>query len=186
MGWEAIQACAEVLAALAVLVSLGFVAVQIRHNTAAVQAGTVARTSEILNRLRTEIWTDPESARIYNLATSGVQVDDASTTTRIRLMWIALAREYEAVYYQHLSGQFPETMWESWSKEIVMILSTPGGSDALQVLRDDLLSSNFVRFLDAELGSVEQSPLLRVRAKWDQVTRQRHVDKDSDDVGGPA
>ena len=173
MGWEAIQACAEVLAALAVLVSLAFVAVQIRQNTASVQAGTVARTSEVLNRLRAEVWTDPESTQIYNLATSGVHVDDASTATRIRLFWIALAREYEAVYYQHLAGQLPEAMWESCAKEIVLILSTPGGGDALEVLRDDLLS-------------VEQSPYVRFRAKWDQVSGRRRGGEDSGDVGSPA
>ena len=184
MNWEAIQAYAEVLAALAVLVSLGFVAVQIRHNTASVQAGTVTRACEVLNRLRTEVWTDPESARIYTLALSGEHVDDELSASRVRLFWVALAREYEAVYYQHLSGQLPEAMWESWAKEMVLILTTPGGSDAIEVLRDNLLSSTFVEFLDTELRRVEHAPLVRMREKWDLVARQRRGNQDSGDLGG--
>ena len=178
MNWEATQAIAELAAAAAVLISLVYLAAQVRQNTASIQAGTVARTSEILNRLRTEIWSDADSARIYELALSGEEAPDAQSTTRERLFWVGLARDYEAVYYQHLAGQLPDPIWEGWLKEIRIIFSTPGGRDALVGLRDHLLSAGFVSLLDAEIGSLEESPIIPFRARWDQAGRERRAARD--------
>ena len=52
MNWEAIQAVAELSAAVGVLLSLVYVGLQVRQNTAALQAGTVARSSELMQRTR--------------------------------------------------------------------------------------------------------------------------------------
>ena len=179
MNWEATQAIAELTAALAVLVSLVYLAAQVRQNTASIQSSTVARTSEILNRLRNEVWTDADSARVYELALSGEEVLDAETSTRIRLFWVALARDYEAVYYQHLAGQMPEPIWEGWLKEIRLVFSTPGGMDALAGMRDLLLESRFVALLDAELEAVDEPPIVAFRARWDGAGRERRAGRDS-------
>lgn len=186
MNWEATQAVAELVAALAVLGSLGYLAIQIRQNTASVQSGTVAQTSEILNRLRTEIWTDPESARIYDLALSGARIECASDATRMRLFWIALARDYEAIYYQYVGGQLPPSMWDGWAKEIVLIFSTPGGSDALEAMRDELLSAPFVQFLDDRLNRLDDAPIARIRDKWDLAGQKRRGEEEVGDGGHTA
>ena len=179
MNWEAIQAVAELTAAAAVLISLVYLAAQVRQNTASIQAGTVARSSEILNRLRTEIWTDADSARIYELALSGEEVADAASSTRVRLFWVAAAREYEAIYHQFLAGQLPEPIWEGWLKEIRIIFSTPGGRDALASMRDLLLDSRFVGLLDSELGTIDEPPIITFRTRWDEAGRDRRSARDS-------
>ena len=179
MNWEATQAIAELMAAIAVLISLVYLAAQVRQNTASIQAATVARTSEVLNRLRTEIWTDAESARLYEVALSGEEPTDPEVSTRVRLFWVALAREYESVYYQHLAGQLPDPIWEGWLKEIRLVFSTPGGTDALAGMRDLLLDTRFVALLDAELEALDEPPIVPFRARWDQAGRERRAARDS-------
>ena len=110
MNWEAVQAVAELSAAIGVLLSLAYVAIQIRQNTASVRAGTVARSSEILSRLRDKLWSDVGAARIYERALSGDEGEDSADALRVRLFWVALARDYEAVFYQHLAGQLPDSI----------------------------------------------------------------------------
>jgi len=173
MNWEATQAVAELAAAVGVLISLGYLAIQVRQNTASLQAGTVARSSETLNRIRSEIWTDAETARIYQLALSGAEIEDPLTTIRVRLFLVALARDYEAIYYQNVAGQLPEAMWEAWLKEMKLIFSTPGGADALVAMEDDLLDSQFVHFLKQELATADKAFMAAFRAKWDEVGRSR-------------
>jgi hypothetical protein len=173
MNWDAIQAIAELAAAVGVLFSLGYLAIQVRQNTASVQAGTVARSSETLNRIRSEIWTDAETARIYQLALSGEELEDPLTATRVRLFLVALARDYEAIYYQNVAGQLPAAMWDAWLKEMKLIFSTPGGADALAAMEDHLLNSEFVQFLKQELATADEPFMSAFRAKWDEVGRSR-------------
>jgi hypothetical protein len=70
MNWDAIQAVAELSAAVGVLLSLLYVGLQIRQNTAALHATTVARSAELLQRTRLKLWGDPDGVRIWDRALS--------------------------------------------------------------------------------------------------------------------
>jgi len=175
MSWEAIQAIAELTGAAAVLASLVYLAIQVRQNTASVQAGTVARSSEALNRIRAEIWSDAETTRIYLLALSGEEIEDVVTATRTRLFFVTLARDYEAIYYQNEAGQLPDSMWETWLREMMIIFSTPGGHDALLAMEHDFLDAHFVRFLKAELAASGKPLLTDLVTKWTEIGAARRA-----------
>jgi len=184
LNWDAVQAVAELIAAAAVILSLGYVALQVRQNTDSVQASTVARSSEVMNRLRSSVWTDPEAARIYSLALAGDPVEDPSDSTRTRMFFAAIGRDYEAVYFQHRSGQLPDDIWEGWRREIMLIFGTPGGRDAVEGLREGFLSPDFYTFLRQELDALpEESPIAVLRACWDKE-RDRRLSEGSRE-GGP-
>jgi hypothetical protein len=173
MNWDAIQAVAELSAAVGVLLSLLYVGLQVRQNTAALQAGTVARSSELMQRTRIRLWGDADAARIWDPALSGVEVEDRTNQFRIRHLMVSLARDHEAVFYQHLAGQLPEPIWEGWVGEMRLVWSSPGGADALAALRVDLLSAPFVEFLDAQVRSVSEPPILRLRSRWEEAAGKR-------------
>ncbi|MGD2123910.1 MAG: hypothetical protein PVJ76_19320 [Gemmatimonadota bacterium] len=173
MNWDAIQAIAELSAAVGVLLSLVYVGLQVRQNTAALQAGTVARTSELMQRTRIRLWGDADAARIWDQAVSGVEVEDSASQLRVRHFMVSLARDHEAVFYQHLSGQLPEPIWQGWVGEMRLVWCSPGGADALASMRVDLLSAPFVEFLDAQIRSTKDSPLLQLRSRWEGAARMR-------------
>jgi len=171
MSWDAIQALAELFAAVGVLLSLIYLGLQVRQNTAALQAGTVARSSEIMQRTRLKLWGDADGVRIWDQALSGVEVGDTERALRIRHFMVSLARDHEAVFYQHLAGQLPEPIWEGWVSEMRLVWCSPGGADALAAI--DFLSQPFVEFLDAQIKSSSESPLLQLRSRWDEAARMR-------------
>ena len=173
MNWEAVQAVAELSAAVGVLLSLGYVAIQIKRNTASVRAGTVARSSEMLSRLRDTLWSDADAAQVYERALSGMEIEDSVEELRVRLFWVALARDYEAVFYQHLARQLPDAIWEGWVGEMRLIWCTPGGTDALAALRIEFLSPPFVEFLDSQVKSCLEPPLLMLRSRWEEAAKTR-------------
>ena len=177
MNWQAVQAVAELAAALGVLISLVYLAAQVRQNTASVRSATVVRSSEIMNRTRNILWQTPEAARIYLLALGGEGIEDATDASRTRLLLLALGRDYEAIYYQYVAGQLPEGMWDSWRKEMLLIFSTPGGRDSLEAMSGDLLSDDFTAFLRAEVSRLESPTLERLRANWNEAGRRRREAK---------
>jgi hypothetical protein len=175
MNWDAIQAVAELSAAVGVLISLVYVGLQVRQNTAALQAGTVARASELMERTRLRLWGDADSVHIWDQALSGVEVEDTERVLRVRHFMVSLARDHEAVFYQHLAGQLPEGYWEGWVGEMRLVWCSPGGADALAALRVHLLSAPFVEFLDAQILSASEPPLLQLRSRWDEAARMRRA-----------
>ncbi len=177
MNWDALQAVAELGGAVGVLISLVYLAVQIRQNTASVQSAAVSRASEILNRTRNRLWEDPEAVRIYLLALSGVRVEDVEDAARARLLFVALARDYEAIFHQKMAGQLPEGMWEGWRKEMLAIFTTSGGRDALEALSDNILSDAFATFLRAEVDATDSSTMSLLRAKWDEAGERRREEQ---------
>jgi hypothetical protein len=173
MNWVAIQAVAELSAAVGVLLSLLYVGLQVRQNTAALRAGTVARSAELLQRSRLKLWGDSEGVRIWDQALSGVEVEDKETLFRIRHFMVSLARDHEAVFYQHLSGQLPELIWQGWVGEMRLVWCSPGGADALAAIRVDLLSAPFVEFLEAQIKTFSEPPLLQLRSRWEEAAKLR-------------
>jgi hypothetical protein len=178
MNWDAIQALAELSAAVGVLLSLIYLGLQVRQNTAALQAGTVARSSELMQRTRIRLWGDADSVRIWDQAMSGVEIEDRERALRIRHFMVSLARDHEAVFYQHLAGQLPEPIWEGWTGEMRYVWCSPGGADALGALRVDFLSAPFVEFLDAQILSASEPPLLQFRSRWEEAARTRRARND--------
>jgi len=172
MNWEAVQAVAELSAALGVLLSLVYVGIQIRQNTASLRAGAVARSSELLSQLRTSLWRDPDVATLWDEALSGAEVEDRARAIRLRHFMVALARDHEAVFYQYLAGQLPEEIWKGWVVEMQLVWCTPGGADALSGMCI-LLSQSFVEFLQGEIESCAEPPLLLVRSRWEEAARER-------------
>ena len=59
MNWEAIGAVGEIVGAIAVIVTLGYLAVQIRQNTRTVRASTHHGISRELNELNIAFGSDP-------------------------------------------------------------------------------------------------------------------------------
>lgn len=173
MNWEAIQAVAELTAAAGVLVSLVYLAIQVRRNTSSVKAATVTRASDLMNRHRTILWSDPEGSRVYALAMTGDPIEDEQLSLRARMFWAAIARDFEAVYYQHRSGHLPESVWQAWFKETRLLFATPGGRDAIQGLRQHYLSDEFVDFLEREIANIETVPVVELREAWEAARKER-------------
>jgi hypothetical protein len=79
MNWEAIGAVAELVGALAVIVTIAFLAVQVRQNTAGSVRDAINETTRIMA-------SDPEAARIF---WAGLE-DRSALTDRERYQFDAL------------------------------------------------------------------------------------------------
>ena len=106
MNWEALGAIGEIVGAVAVIATLGYLAVQIRQNTRALKASTHQSLSDSTIRFQAVSPDNAEVARIrvagnkdLSLTTIGVQVVEAVDTVsdkrfgqrkrcRLRAVWL--------------------------------------------------------------------------------------------------
>ena len=117
----------ELIAAIAVVISLIFVGLQIRENTTASQAATyqasVAYNVEILLNLA----ASPDTARVFNAFVNddpdGLNADELAQAV---FLMSATIRNLENLYIQYEAGMLSETAWEAREPLVRGIVQTPG------------------------------------------------------------
>jgi hypothetical protein len=112
MNWEALGAIGEIVGAVAVVVTLGYLAVQIRQNTRSVRASTNHALTEQRNQINFRLASDPSLAE---LALRGAQNRDdleISQRYRHRLLMRAVFGSFEDNYVQYREGVCDTESWE--------------------------------------------------------------------------
>jgi len=116
----------EFVGGLFVVVSLVYLAYQVRQNTISMQAENYARVLERLSMLQSNLSSDGELNRIVVV---GAQKPEALTPMeRMRLSWslYELIGAAEFVFHQDRQGALPHEVWERWKATLVWWLSNPG------------------------------------------------------------
>ena len=132
MSWEAIGAVGEILGALAVVISLGYLATQIRTQN---QESKIASVHEILAAYRETIVSlqHGETASIYIKA-----IQDYNSLNDIeRIQFVALCqsmfRVWEEAYFQWKRGRLEDGYWNGMNTLILDFLATPAAQEAWNV-----------------------------------------------------
>jgi hypothetical protein len=121
MNWEAVGAIAETLGAVATIVMLVYLSVQIRQNTYSQKTSAFqAANSEVARLLQT-------SRDDYLNLQSDELTDDEKA---IGYNWFAsFFTVYEVMYYIHVEGGVDSEIWESREDQIKIFLSSQFGKD---------------------------------------------------------
>lgn len=109
-----------------VVISLVYLAYQVRQNTVSLQTENYARALDRMSTVQRNLSTDGELNRIVVV---GAQTPDALTRTeRMRFTWYLyeLIGAAEFVYHQAQQGALPAEVWERWRATMVWWLSNPG------------------------------------------------------------
>jgi len=154
MNWEAMGAVGEILGALAVVISLGYVAVQIRQSTETARSASAQNLVTMATNANLLLASDSELSAIMQ---KGLYDRDSLTEYeqfRFNTFLIGVYMQYDFAYYQFLGGQLEPKTWIRMELEIVLYLSMPGG--AVWWAQDkSRLSPEFVEFIDAKLTDFE-------------------------------
>ena len=127
MNWDAIGAIGEIIGAMAVFLTLIYLALQIRQNTKAVQAAAVDASVGKLNDVRVSMYENAELSRIYLQGlTDPTKLDDESQV-RFRLLIHNILLAISNVHSQTRFAGLSESTWESQIPIVTRIITTPGG-----------------------------------------------------------
>ena len=121
MNWEAIGAVGEILGATAVVISIIYLATQIRQNSQAVKSESVRQLLSQSSNLFLGTATSPE---IIAAQTEHMPGQQAITEDEQRLDMLASAifTNFENGYYQYTSGSLPEEIFLSYERRVSAML----------------------------------------------------------------
>lgn len=88
MTWEAVQAAGELLAAVGVLISLVYLASQVRQNAERTFGETIQRYATTVNDTRQALWTSRDATRVWQIAITGEEPEDEILRTQVALFWL--------------------------------------------------------------------------------------------------
>jgi len=156
MNWEALGAIGEIVGAVAVVVTLGYLAVQIRQNTRSMHAGAVHQATVGASVFTMPVAESEELARIFS---TGLFRPDQLNTEEERIRWlvliITLFRHYEDVFLQYKNGTVGAESWEAWLNAMRPFLAYPGFA-AFWSVRGDTFTASFRAVVESERARLSE------------------------------
>jgi hypothetical protein len=145
-----------------VIVSLIYLAHQVRQNTRSLRTENYARVLDRMSTVQSRLSVDPELNRIVTVGAENPH--RLSRSERIRFSW-AMYELFGAAEFMYLQAQdhaLPEAVWARWEASLVWWLSHPGMRE-WWVAKPAAMASNFEGFVQELLRtrSVDHAALSR-------------------------
>jgi hypothetical protein len=154
MNWEAVGAIAEFLGAIAVFVTLGYLAVQIRQNTGSQATATYDSVLSGMNDLNVQLLTHPDLLELFLEANDDPSALGETEGARYVLMLRCYANQWLKIFRLYERGVLSEAEWGRFAAEAAQILGTKGGRSFLSQNRlYEELAQELTRF---ERGTMSQ------------------------------
>lgn len=116
----------QIVGALGVIVSVLYLAAEVRQNTRAVRAGTFQTLTELSVALRTFPAQDPASAQLWLKAVAHPDSLDPVEQIRWSAYVGAVYRQFENVHYQYRTGMLDEELWPGYDHMFRVYSARPG------------------------------------------------------------
>lgn len=128
MTLQDLGAIGELVGGAAVIVSLLYLAVQIRHGLRGYQSNITQQITNHFSNIQLEIARDAELAEAWMKATSGVPLSDVERA-RMRHIVSSYMIGFENMFYQYRQGMLYEEAW--WARRRIMgtTLTLPGAKE---------------------------------------------------------
>jgi hypothetical protein len=122
----------ELIAAIAVVISLIFVGIQIRDNTIASKAATYQETVAYDMQLLLTVGSTPDVARVFFTFVGDPSSLDENEFLQGRSLFTASIRNFENLYVQHEAGMLSDEAWATREPLIRNIILSPGFGDLIR------------------------------------------------------
>ena len=157
MTLDALANIGEVVGAIAVVVTLIYLAVQIRQSTQALRTENYTRALERVANMQA-LWSQDEGLSVL-LAKGADDIGRLTPPERIRFTYAFLEAfgAFEFMYHAYQDGVIPEKVWTRWSVTVAWWLSTPGVQDWWHSL-PVTFTEDFTEFVEGILADNPSDP----------------------------
>ena len=153
MDWDAISAVSQLIGSVAVVISVLYLAVQLRSSTRVARVAAMDAAAGALRDVTKPLMENAELAKLWR--TGLENLESLSPEDQARFFHVAhqFLKALETIHYHYVYGLLDPQLWAGWKELLHHYVETPGLQFYLK-RRSAVLSERFRNFI-AELGPVE-------------------------------
>ena len=153
---------AEVIGAVAIVVSLIYVGVQVEDSTRAVRSATANETSAALSTWYREIGTDPEAGRVFLDGMTNPELLSREELFRFIFLAHSVILEFQAAFYLAQEGTLDPELQASITNTLLAVKDQPGMALYWEQ-RGNLFQPSFQSYFNALIASGDaDNPMERI------------------------
>jgi hypothetical protein len=126
MDLQTLANIGEIVGAITVVLSLIYLAVQIRQNTQAQRSENYSRALDRLAAMQSSMAQDPEFAKMFSKGAVGTE--QLTSRDRVRFTWSCYEAfgAFEFMFHASRTDAIPDEVWKRWSAAVAWWLTFPG------------------------------------------------------------
>jgi hypothetical protein len=153
MDFQELANLGEIIGAVAVVVSLAYLAIQVRQSTTAQQTENYVRTLDRLSTQQSRLGQNSADAVMFSKGVKNAA--HLTSPEKIQFTWILyeMFDAFEFMFHASQNNAMPEEVWNRWSVTVAFWLKFPGVltwwnvrptpfTDSFTAFVDDLIENN--------------------------------------------
>ena len=149
MTLDQLASIGEFMGGIAVVISLVYLAIQIRSNTETERTSTYQSIVSDFGALNNTMASTPELSHLFVQAMENYHQLSSDQKSRISQLFFQCFRYFENMFYQHKKGYLDDEVWTGWKRLMLTYYSSPGFQTWWEHRRD-VYSEPFAIFLETE------------------------------------
>ena len=154
MNWEAVSAVSQLVGSLAVVVSVLYLAVQLRSSTRVARVAAMDAAAAALRDVTKPFMENAELARIWRTGLENLNALSPEDQARFFHAAHQFLKALETIHYHYVYGLLDAQLCDGWRELLHHYVATPGLNHYL-TLRGAVFSERFRKFI-AELEPVAE------------------------------
>ncbi len=154
MNLESVFFITQIVAAIAVIISLFYVAYEVRHNTKALRLSTYQSVVDSSMKILHSLYSSNETAIFYHRCL----FENAELNGPEKLRWhavmITLYRHWDNLLYQNLKGSLEDEMWLSYDRTMTKYLEYKSWADWFKT-NSKLFSTNLQQLVGDKIKKIQ-------------------------------
>ena len=143
----------DFLGGIGVIVTLAYLAIQIRRNTQEMRLGSLDAVAASHMEFQRSVWGDPVLNKLWfdGMAGKALPEDEGR---RFLFMVITCARHWERAFHKARGGTLDSTSWSGIHRELASVFSFPGTREYWKRIRY-MFPPDFVDFAEKAIREIE-------------------------------
>lgn len=147
MNWDAIGALGEIIGAIAVVITLAYLAAQIRSGNRALRTSVRDSAFRQLQDWNNQLVSDPILPLIFQRGMEDFESLDEAERVRFIHLAFSFVKLYENLYLHHIDGSLPEEGF-CGPRTVFLVYFNRPGLQKYWAERRDFFDERFVRWVD--------------------------------------
>jgi hypothetical protein len=158
MTLETMVAISQLVAAIGVILSLLFLALQLRQNTKAIRSASIQNIVQSMSETAQTGVENQHLVPIMLKANAGLETLSEEDRARLHFWFVMAIRRFEGVYFQRTLGLVDPAVIDGFERSNLSILASKSGR-VWWSKGKEIFNSQFVSYVDAQLSKVTPEAL---------------------------